>query len=70
MMFQLLFILMTVSSTASKIGNYMLLDSYINEMCLESRGRSSYARALIEINATNDLRDTLGVIVLNINETF
>ena len=58
-----------LNSIAYKIGNPMLLDSYTNEMCLESWGRSSYPRALIEINATNDLRDTLVVAVPKINET-
>ena len=47
----------------------MLFDSYTKEMCLDSWGRSSYARALIEINATNDLRNTLVVVVPNINGT-
>lgn len=37
----------------------MMLDSYTNTMCLESWGRSSYARALIEINASSDFRDTI-----------
>ncbi|GKC80856.1 zinc knuckle CX2CX4HX4C containing protein [Tanacetum coccineum] len=40
-----------------------MLDSYTSFMCIESWGRSSFARCLIEINAGDDLKDslTLGV---------
>ncbi|GJS29400.1 RNA-directed DNA polymerase, eukaryota [Tanacetum coccineum] len=48
-----------LSLIASKIGTPMMLDSYTSSMCLESRGRSSYARILIEIDARNDLCDIM-----------
>ncbi|PWA93991.1 zinc knuckle CX2CX4HX4C [Artemisia annua] len=38
-------------------------------MCLESWDISSYVRAFIEINATNEFRDTLVVIVPNLKGT-
>lgn len=40
-----------------------MLDSYTNTMCLESWECSSYARALIEINASNKFRDNLVLAV-------
>ncbi|GKA31872.1 hybrid signal transduction histidine kinase M, partial [Tanacetum coccineum] len=48
-----------LSLMVTKIGTSMMLDSYTNSMCLESRGRSSYARIQIEINACNDFSDNL-----------
>nr|GEX59205.1 hypothetical protein [Tanacetum cinerariifolium] len=44
----------------------MMLDSYINSMCLESWGRSSYARILIEINACDEYSDILVMVVPNL----
>ncbi|GJR61974.1 probable LRR receptor-like serine/threonine-protein kinase, partial [Tanacetum coccineum] len=51
---------------AMKIGTPMMLDSYTNSMCLESRGRSSYVRILIEINTCNEFSDHLVMAVLNL----
>lgn len=41
----------------------MMLDSYTSTMCVESWGRSSYARAMIEVNATKELTENLVVAV-------
>ena len=38
-----------LSVIASTIGNPLMLDAYSSTMCNESWGRSSYARALIEV---------------------
>ncbi|GJZ98814.1 zinc knuckle CX2CX4HX4C containing protein [Tanacetum coccineum] len=38
-----------LSIIASQIGKPIMLDSYTTSMCIESRGRSSFARCLIEI---------------------
>ncbi|GJZ91905.1 RNA-directed DNA polymerase, eukaryota, reverse transcriptase zinc-binding domain protein [Tanacetum coccineum] len=54
-----------LSLITTKIGNLMMLDTYTNSMCLESWGRSSYARILIEINAFNDFCDHLVMVVPN-----
>nr|GEY85887.1 hypothetical protein [Tanacetum cinerariifolium] len=51
-----------LSLIALKFGNPLMLDSYTNSMCLESWGRSSYARVLIEINACNDFLDNLVMV--------
>ncbi|GJV98967.1 putative reverse transcriptase domain-containing protein [Tanacetum coccineum] len=42
---------------AKKIGTQMMLDSYTNSMCLESWGRSGFARILIEVDACNGFSD-------------
>ncbi|GJW52162.1 RNA-directed DNA polymerase, eukaryota, reverse transcriptase zinc-binding domain protein [Tanacetum coccineum] len=55
-----------LSLMATKIGNPMRLDTYTNSMRLESWGRSSYARLLIEINACNDFSDYLVMVVPNL----
>ncbi|GJV29718.1 putative reverse transcriptase domain-containing protein [Tanacetum coccineum] len=50
-----------LSVIAMKIGTYLMLDSYTFDMCIQSWGRSSYARALIEIQADVELKDTIVV---------
>ena len=52
---------------ASKIGTFMMLDSYTNNMCLDSCGRSSYARELIAINVSNEFRDNLVLALPKLN---
>ncbi|GJX85084.1 putative ribonuclease H-like domain-containing protein [Tanacetum coccineum] len=54
-----------LSLIATKIGTSMMLDSYTNSMCLESWGKSNYARILIKINASNDFSDNLVMAVSN-----
>ncbi|GJZ50703.1 zinc knuckle CX2CX4HX4C containing protein [Tanacetum coccineum] len=58
-----------LSLIAMKTGNQMMLDLYTNFMCLESFGRSSYARFLIEINACNNFNDNLVMVVPNLEGT-
>ncbi|GJR71089.1 retrovirus-related pol polyprotein from transposon TNT 1-94 [Tanacetum coccineum] len=53
---------------ATKLVTPLMLDSYTNDMCLESWGRSSYARAMVEIDAHNELIDTLVVVVPELND--
>nr|GEY66601.1 hypothetical protein [Tanacetum cinerariifolium] len=57
-----------LSIIASQIGKPIMLDSYISLMCIESWGRSSFARYLIEINANDLLKESLTMGVLLINE--
>nr|GEW89593.1 hypothetical protein [Tanacetum cinerariifolium] len=40
-----------------------MLDSYTSNMCLHSWGRSTYARALIEISADEDLKESLIIVI-------
>ncbi|GJX44287.1 retrotransposon protein, putative, ty1-copia subclass [Tanacetum coccineum] len=48
-----------LSVTATKLGTPLMLDSYTSDMCLQSWGRSSYARAMIELWADVELKDTI-----------
>ncbi|KAJ0762611.1 putative transcription factor interactor and regulator CCHC(Zn) family [Helianthus annuus] len=52
-----------LSMLASKIGSPVRLDSYTMDMCNEAWGWSSYARALIEISADQDLKGTLSMAI-------
>ncbi|XP_021991376.1 uncharacterized protein LOC110888144 [Helianthus annuus] len=52
-----------LSLLATKIGVPKMLDSFTTTMCAESWGRSSFARALIEVNATRDLVRMIKVAV-------
>ncbi|GJV82143.1 retrotransposon protein, putative, ty1-copia subclass [Tanacetum coccineum] len=51
----------SLSSIATKIGTPLMLDSYASDMCIQSLGRSSYARALIEVRADVNLIDNIVV---------
>ncbi|GJZ40723.1 retrotransposon protein, putative, ty1-copia subclass [Tanacetum coccineum] len=50
-----------LSAITVKLGTPLMLDSYTFDMCLQSWGRSSYARAMIELRADMDLKDTIMV---------
>ncbi|GJW36320.1 putative reverse transcriptase domain-containing protein [Tanacetum coccineum] len=41
------------------VGTPLMLDSYTSDMCMQSWGRSSYARAMIELRADVELRDNI-----------
>ncbi|GJW72626.1 hypothetical protein Tco_0129543 [Tanacetum coccineum] len=47
------------SVIATKLGTPFMLDSYISDMCVQSWGSSSYARAMIELRANVELKDTI-----------
>ncbi|GJY85183.1 hypothetical protein Tco_0499209 [Tanacetum coccineum] len=50
-----------LSIIATKLGTPLMLDSNTSDMCMQSCGRSSYARAMIELQADVDLKDTVVV---------
>ncbi|GJW33265.1 retrotransposon protein, putative, ty1-copia subclass [Tanacetum coccineum] len=50
-----------LSAIATKLGTLLMLDSYTSDMCLQSWGRSSYARVMIELRADMDLKDIIVV---------
>ncbi|GJY84626.1 retrovirus-related pol polyprotein from transposon 17.6 [Tanacetum coccineum] len=52
-----------LSLITTQIGKPLMLDSYTSNMCLHSWGRSTYARALIEISADVDLMDSLVIAI-------
>ncbi|GJX70367.1 retrotransposon protein, putative, ty1-copia subclass [Tanacetum coccineum] len=50
-----------LSAIATKLGTPLMLDSYTSDMCLQSWGRSSYARVMIKLRAAVELKDTIVV---------
>nr|GEU55836.1 hypothetical protein [Tanacetum cinerariifolium] len=50
-----------LSAIATKPSTPLLLDSYTVDMCMQSWGRSSYARAMIELRADLELKDNIVV---------
>ncbi|GJX74194.1 hypothetical protein Tco_0312789 [Tanacetum coccineum] len=46
--------LVRMDSITTKLSTTLMLDSHTSDMCMESWGRSSYARALIELRADVD----------------
>ncbi|XP_022007507.1 uncharacterized protein LOC110906721 [Helianthus annuus] len=57
-----------LSLLASKIGNPKRLDGYTADMCADSWGRSSFARALIEIDADQELKDHIVIAIPKLDE--
>ncbi|GKB79292.1 hypothetical protein Tco_0946187 [Tanacetum coccineum] len=52
-----------LSIIVSQFGKLIMLDFYTSSMCIESWGRSSFARCLIEINAGDVLKESLIVSI-------
>ncbi|GJV35729.1 retrovirus-related pol polyprotein from transposon TNT 1-94 [Tanacetum coccineum] len=50
-----------LSAIATKLGTPLMLDSYTSDMCIQSWGRSSFARAMIEVQADVELKETIVV---------
>ncbi|GJW10447.1 hypothetical protein Tco_1576274 [Tanacetum coccineum] len=50
------------------IGTPLMLDSYTSDMCMQSWGISSYARAMIELRADMELKDNIVAVMPKINE--
>nr|GEU94276.1 hypothetical protein [Tanacetum cinerariifolium] len=48
-----------LSAIATKLGTPLMPDSYKADMCMQSWGRSSYARAMIELRANVELKDNI-----------
>ncbi|GKC80459.1 beta-caryophyllene synthase [Tanacetum coccineum] len=52
-----------LSVIVTKLGTPLMPDSYTSYMCLQSWGRSSYARVMIELLADLELKDTIMVVM-------
>nr|GEX94965.1 hypothetical protein [Tanacetum cinerariifolium] len=52
-----------LSLITTQIGKPIMLDSYTSNMCLNSWGRSTYAKALIEVSAEVELKDKLIIAI-------
>ncbi|XP_022040603.1 uncharacterized protein LOC110943155 [Helianthus annuus] len=57
-----------LSLLASKVGIPKRLDSYTADMCIENWGRTSYARAMVEINADKELKSHVVVAIPKMDE--
>ncbi|GJV64584.1 putative reverse transcriptase domain-containing protein [Tanacetum coccineum] len=53
---------------ATKLGTPLMLDSYTSDMCMQSWGRSSYARVMIELRADVKLKDNIVVAMPKITK--
>lgn len=58
-----------LSAIATKLGTPIMLDSYTSTMCTNSWGRLDFARALIDIRADRALKDTLVIVIPNVDGT-
>ncbi|GJW78373.1 RNA-directed DNA polymerase, eukaryota, reverse transcriptase zinc-binding domain protein [Tanacetum coccineum] len=50
-----------LSIIATKLCTPLMLNSYTSDMCMQSWGWTSYARAMIELRADEELKDTIMV---------
>ncbi|GJT89559.1 beta-caryophyllene synthase, partial [Tanacetum coccineum] len=50
-----------LSAIATKLGTPLMLDSHTTDMCMQSWGRSSYARVMNELRAVVELKDNIVV---------
>ncbi|GJY47281.1 zinc finger, CCHC-type containing protein [Tanacetum coccineum] len=50
-----------LSAIATKLGTPLMLDSCTSDMCMQSWGRSSYARVMIKLRADVELKDNIVV---------
>ncbi|GJS37295.1 cytokinin dehydrogenase 3-like protein [Tanacetum coccineum] len=57
-----------LSAIATKLGTPLMLDSYTSDMCMQSWGRSSYARVMIELRADVKLKDNIVVAMPKITK--
>nr|GEU55957.1 achaete-scute transcription factor-related protein [Tanacetum cinerariifolium] len=54
-----------LSAIATKLGTPLMVDSYTSNMCMQSWGRSSYVRVMIELRANVELKDNIVVAMPN-----
>ncbi|GJW63827.1 hypothetical protein Tco_0115711 [Tanacetum coccineum] len=52
-----------LSLITTQIGKPIMLDTYTSNMCLNSRGRSTYARALIEVAVDIELKESMIIVI-------
>nr|GEX24019.1 hypothetical protein [Tanacetum cinerariifolium] len=52
-----------LSLITTQIGRPIMLDSYTSSMCISSRGRKEYARALIEVSTEDELLESMIIAI-------
>ncbi|GJX41056.1 zinc knuckle CX2CX4HX4C containing protein [Tanacetum coccineum] len=55
-----------LSIIATKLGNPLMLESYTSDMCMQSLGRLSYARAMIDLRDDEELKYSIMVAMLKL----
>ena len=50
-----------ISRLASSLGNPIIMDRITASMCDKAYGRASFARVLVEVDATKELLDSIEV---------
>nr|GFB42251.1 hypothetical protein [Tanacetum cinerariifolium] len=55
-----------LSAISTKLGTPLMVDSYTSDMCMQSWGRSSFARVMIELRADVELKDNIIMAMLKI----
>nr|GEU58454.1 hypothetical protein [Tanacetum cinerariifolium] len=58
----------SLSVIATRLGTFLMLDSYTSDMCMQSWGRSSYARVMIKLRADVELKDNIVVAMPKITK--
>nr|GEW51136.1 integrase, catalytic region, zinc finger, CCHC-type, peptidase aspartic, catalytic [Tanacetum cinerariifolium] len=48
-----------LNAIATKLGTLLMLDSYTSDMCIQSWGKLSYARAMIKLRVEVELKDNI-----------
>ncbi|GJS81519.1 hypothetical protein Tco_0748060 [Tanacetum coccineum] len=56
-----------LSLITTQLGKPIMLDSYTSNMCISSWGRNTYARALVEFSAEEELKDSIVIAIPLIN---
>ncbi|GJV05024.1 uncharacterized protein Tco_1338593 [Tanacetum coccineum] len=57
-----------LSAIATKIGTPIMLDSYTSDMCSESWGKSSYARAMVEVHVDKEMKTSMVIAIPNLED--
>ncbi|GKD81323.1 zinc knuckle CX2CX4HX4C containing protein [Tanacetum coccineum] len=52
-----------LSLITTQLGRPLMLDSYTSNMCLSSWGRNTYARALVEFSADEELKESIVIAI-------
>nr|GEX42999.1 hypothetical protein [Tanacetum cinerariifolium] len=55
-----------LSTITTNLYTPLMLDSYISDMCMHSRGRSSYDTTMIDLQAHEELKDSIVVAMPNL----
>lgn len=58
-----------ISRIASRVGTPLIMDKFTTDMCEKGYGRASFARVLVEVDASNGLVDSVEVWYMSLNRS-